>query len=244
MKKSFLIVISFIFGYANIYSQNIRVIYEEKMQPVVQTNDPQISAAMNAQFAEMKKTMHLTYDKGESIYEPQSKADNEQTQTTQSGMTMVMISNDVVVYKNQGTKEIVSQESIIDRKFRIVDSLTNFEWQLSDEEKVINNFKCRKATDRTGITVAWYCPDIPINDGPYIFWGLPGLIIELSHQNMTVTATKVEQIKEEGKYEIKSPSEGKIVSRNEFNVTLQKKMMEMNQQQGQGGVQLELDIQK
>jgi GLPGLI family protein len=212
------------------------------MKMPIQTNDPQIAASMNMQFSNMVKNMYLYYNKGESIYEPSAKSDKEQSATTQSGMTMVMMSEDVVVYKNQKTKEIVSQEYIFDRKFRIADTLLNFKWILSNEEKIINNFKCRKATDTTGITTAWYCTDIPINDGPYIFWGLPGLIIELSHANKTVTATAVLQI-DESETQIKKPSEGTAVSRDEFNSIFQKKIKEMGGNQ-QGGVQIEFDIQK
>lgn len=30
---------------------------------------------------------------------------------------------------------------------------------------------------------AWYCPDIPISDGPYVFSGLPGLIIKIEDES-------------------------------------------------------------
>lgn len=241
MKQYFIIVISLVFIVTNLKSQSIRVTYEEKMKLSMQTNDPQIAASMDIQFSNMKKNMYLYYNKGESIYESSTKEDKEQS-ATQSGMTMIIISEDVVVYKNQKTKEIVSQEYIFDRKFRIADTLFNFKWILSNEEKIINNFKCHKATDTTGITTAWYCTDIPINDGPYIFWGLPGLIIELSHENKIVTALEVLQI-EESETQIKKPSDGTVVGRNEFNSIFQKKIKELGGNQ-QGGVQIEFDIQK
>lgn len=37
--------------------------------------------------------------------------------------------------------------------------------------------------------VAWYNPDIPISDGPYIFAGLPGLIVKISDEQEWYTFT-------------------------------------------------------
>ncbi len=54
-------------------------------------------------------------------------------------------------------------------------------WQLSSDTLTIKNYVCNKATvsyegrDYT----AWYTTEIPIPDGPYKFWGLPGLIIKI-----------------------------------------------------------------
>jgi GLPGLI family protein len=53
---------------------------------------------------------------------------------------------------------------------------------LIDEEKEIAGHKCRKAScDFRGRHYsAWYAPDIAIAEGPYVFSGLPGLILEIS----------------------------------------------------------------
>jgi len=54
-------------------------------------------------------------------------------------------------------------------------------WQLQDSVKSILGYPVQKAVlhykgrDYT----AWYTPEIPISDGPYKFWGLPGLILEI-----------------------------------------------------------------
>ncbi len=54
-------------------------------------------------------------------------------------------------------------------------------WQLSDEEKQIAGYNCKKATTSFSGRdyIAWYTPEIPIGDGPYKFTGLPGLILSL-----------------------------------------------------------------
>lgn len=54
-------------------------------------------------------------------------------------------------------------------------------WELKNEKKVIGEFHTQKATvDFAGRRwIAWFTTQIPIQDGPYIFTGLPGLIIRI-----------------------------------------------------------------
>jgi GLPGLI family protein len=54
-------------------------------------------------------------------------------------------------------------------------------WKILNETKQINNYLCQKAiTHFAGRNyVAWFTSKIPINDGPYKFRGLPGLIIKI-----------------------------------------------------------------
>lgn len=55
-------------------------------------------------------------------------------------------------------------------------------WALKQDTLTINNLLCYKAiTNFEGRNYeAWYTQEIPISDGPYKFWGLPGLIIQIN----------------------------------------------------------------
>jgi GLPGLI family protein len=61
-----------------------------------------------------------------------------------------------------------------------------YEWTITNETKMINGFNCKKATTNmnTGRRIfnveAWFCEDVPINDGPISLNGLPGFIFEAS----------------------------------------------------------------
>lgn len=57
----------------------------------------------------------------------------------------------------------------------------NLEWTLFDERKKIGNFSVQKAIGSYGgrTWVAWFTNEIPIPYGPYVFYGLPGLILEV-----------------------------------------------------------------
>jgi len=54
-------------------------------------------------------------------------------------------------------------------------------WTLEDERKTILNYECQKAsTSFAGRDyIAWFTTEIPISKGPYLFSGLPGLIIKI-----------------------------------------------------------------
>ncbi len=56
------------------------------------------------------------------------------------------------------------------------------DWTITNEKKAIKAIECRKAVTQYGgrTYIAWFAPDIPISDGPYVFSGLPGLIIQIS----------------------------------------------------------------
>lgn len=57
----------------------------------------------------------------------------------------------------------------------------SLQWRLTGEKQKIKGYQCQKAVlDYEGRTyVAWFTLDIPIQDGPYKFKGLPGLIIQI-----------------------------------------------------------------
>ncbi|KFF12515.1 hypothetical protein IW15_13355 [Chryseobacterium soli] len=59
------------------------------------------------------------------------------------------------------------------------------EWKLVNDTKTISTFTCKKAVGKYGkkqIT-AWYTDEIPFQEGPYNFKGLPGLIVEAYDEN-------------------------------------------------------------
>ncbi len=75
---------------------------------------------------------------------------------------------------------------------------------------------------------AWYTMQIPVNNGPGEYWGLPGLILEVNSGRTTVLCTKIVMNPSE-KAEIKKPTKGKEISREEYQATVKKKMEEMRE---------------
>lgn len=82
---------------------------------------------------------------------------------------------------------------------------------------------------------AWYSPEIPINQGPENYWGLPGLILEVNDGKTIILCSKI-VLNSKEKAEIKEPTTGKVISQKEYDETVTKKMEEFRQMnQGRGG---------
>ncbi|WP_333694716.1 GLPGLI family protein [Flavobacterium sp.] len=82
---------------------------------------------------------------------------------------------------------------------------------------------------------AWYAPDIPINQGPENYWGLPGLILEVSDGKTVILCSKL-VLNTKEKKEIKAPKNGKVVTQQEYDKIVMEKTKEMREMnQGQGG---------
>ena len=85
------------------------------------------------------------------------------------------------IFKNYPEGKITKINSIMGDPFRYQENLNGFDWQLSSGASEMHGFKVQKATTEYGGRnwVAWFTPEIPHNDGPYKFNGLPGLILEI-----------------------------------------------------------------
>lgn len=83
--------------------------------------------------------------------------------------------------------------------------------------------------------VAWYTPDIPVSQGPEMYYGLPGLILEVAADKTIILASKV-VLNAKDKKEIKAPTNGKEINQKDFDETVTKKMQEMREmyQNGRG----------
>jgi GLPGLI family protein len=84
--------------------------------------------------------------------------------------------------------------------YEYADTDIHLQWTLDEEEKTILDYVCKKATCsyRGRDYTAWYAPEIAMTEGPYIFSGLPGLILEISDaaDNYHFTINGFEQAKD------------------------------------------------
>lgn len=132
-------------------------------------------------------------------------------------------------------------------KATAVKKVDEFDWSnMRRKEKKEDDEKKQDSTDTTEksddpmseievpetITVtAWYTPQIPVNNGPGEYWGLPGLILEVSAGRTTMLCSKI-ILNPDEKEEIKKPSKGKEVTRAEYNQIVKDKMAEMREMYG------------
>ena len=74
---------------------------------------------------------------------------------------------------------------------------TPMQWSLTGEAEQVGDYQCQKAVTSFGGRewTAWFCPDIPVDGGPYKFCGLPGLILKVqdSEKHFSWTMTGIEK---------------------------------------------------
>lgn len=232
--------------------------YKTKRKVDVKLDSTQMSGEMQQRMMEMlkkqfEKTFVLSFNKEASIYKEEESLSAPQP----SGMQVVMFDSGGadVLYKNTKENRFTNQNDVFGKVFLIKDKLEFLEWKLSGEKKNIGEYECFKATitgERevrdSGISfngdkdldesenvrmepytiTAWYSPEIPVNNGPGRYFGLPGLILEVNDGQETVICSKI-VINPKDKLNIIEPKKGKEVTQLEFDEILQKKMEEMNE---------------
>ena len=109
----------------------------------------------------------------------------------------------------------------------------------SSEEEKRDEEETKKPLTEPVIVTAWYTLDIPISQGPGDYWGLPGLILEVSVRDTKIMCTKI-VLNPKEKTELKEPTKGKIVTQEEYDEIVAKKTEEMrerfrNERQKSGG---------
>lgn len=146
------------------------------------------------------------------------------------------------VYHNlNDSLQVKDLGEIYGKNYYSVDSLQKFNWNFSNETKVILGFETRKATltdNAGGFVIAWYAPKISVSHGPGDYWGLPGLIFELEKNYNDERKRKdfyfAESIKEIKNPKIIKPSKGTKIKESELDKIYEegrKRQKEMNSQE-------------
>ena len=150
------------------------------------------------------------------------------------------------IVKDLSKKEYSKSANLMDKLYLIKDKLTEYKWQLTRETKKLIGFDVKKATaiiDSTKSLVAWYAPSIAIKDGPGIYNGLPGLILELeiinnsksekkSFGNTTIRATEVKEVPD--MKPIEKPKEKNVITEKEFEELAKKQMERFKEMRSEG----------
>lgn len=200
----------------------------------------QIQAQLRKQF---QKEYTLTFTKDESIYKK-----NEElaapTPKPSSGIVITVSEGSDVLYKNIKENRYVNKTELYGKLFLIKDTFKDTKWKLVNESKNIGQYTCFKATfteefetrtfnddgeienvKENRLVTAWYTPQIPVNNGPQNFQGLPGLILEINDGKLTLVCTKIVMNPKE-KFNIKEPTKGKEITQVKFEEIVDKKSKE------------------
>ncbi|MBD0832960.1 GLPGLI family protein [Aestuariibaculum sediminum] len=197
----------------------------------------------------LDKSYTLMFNQTESMYR---QVENESSEGNR-WRGMMNSFNNGPKYKNTKENLLVQDQEFFGKQFLIKDELPKLEWKMTNESKKIGDYICLKATAKRMMpnigfesfrrnsegeepkemkeveVEAWYTLQLPVNMGPGDYWGLPGLILEITEENKTLYCNKIVMNPPEG-IDLEKPSKGKEITREEFDALKIKKTEEMRAQ--------------
>ncbi len=112
---------------------------------------------------------------------------------------MTLNTSDIIVHKNNNNEFF--QYDLLENTVLQLQTNDTQKWNLSQEKKNVKNLSLQKAITTWGGRnwTAWFAEEIPFQEGPYKFHGLPGLIVEIydDKKNYHFELVRSEKIKEE-----------------------------------------------
>ncbi len=104
------------------------------------------------------------------------------------------------IYKNHPKGALSFVDKILPAFLIYEEDLNDFQWLLLNEHDLLSDYTVQKATMHYGGRnwTAWYTTEIPVNNGPYKFGGLPGLILKIhdSEEHYVFEMIAIERMEE------------------------------------------------
>ncbi len=225
MKK---LSIIFVFVGLMISAQNSRVIYQYTLRPDSTKID---SLKTEWMYLDIHKGGSKYYSK--TAFEADSIINESIKKQMASGMKSLSVSRNrresevnYEVEKNYPQYSVFLTTMIGNDTYKVSED-RKIEWKISPEKKQIGEFNAQKATaDFAGRSwVAWFTTDVPIQDGPYKFCGLPGLILEISDK------TESHKMELKGIKKLTENQQEEINTQGKDIPFIKKKPVEVNRQQ-------------
>lgn len=198
----------------------------------------------------MQKEYLLNFNGYESVYKEVKELENA-GQTGKIDVIGIGSGTEGGIYKDIRNRVFSESRDGFGKLFLIEDTLVNLPWKLIEETRKIGEVTCYKATAalerkittnvadaqgnitakertvKTNVT-AWYAPSIAINNGPALYWGLPGLIMEVSDGRLTLLCSEI-VLNDKTEAKIQKPKKGQKVSQAKFDEIYDKKVNEMQE---------------
>jgi len=122
------------------------------------------------------------------------------------------------LYKDYKKNKIQVRDKISTHSFIYTDELKPQDWEILSDTATILGYHCQKAkcSWRGRDYEAWFTQEIPISEGPWKFYGLPGLITKLydTKKHYSFELIGFQEIKEP--IDIKTPKDAQKIERKEF----------------------------
>lgn len=160
--------------------------------PSRQYRDSMVRASMNIPNTETIKSI--------SIFKSENGKDLSTMQGTVSSRADEGESYQIFKDLNTGKIKVVDYTSVNGKPFEYEDQVGPMNWKIQQiPDTIINSYSCKQArlNFRGREYTAWFSTEVPINDGPWKFTGLPGLIVKVedSFQLFSFSLVGLEQTK-------------------------------------------------
>ncbi len=140
-------------------------------------------------------------------------------------------------YVDFGSGAVTETREFMGRTFLISGDRPAYAWKLGTEQREFLGYMVQQATTvHDGAEIeAWFTPQIPVQAGPGEYGGLPGLILVLSIDggHLLYSATEV-NLDGLGDVTITPPTEGEMVTREEYEALVAEKIEEIRATRGAG----------
>jgi GLPGLI family protein len=220
MKKIILIAVLFITanGFSQVFISKGIVEYEVKVNNHKSMGEGMWADMMRDKLPKISTSYYqLTFNNDKSIYQFSKK-------DLASKMPWDGDEEDNIWYNDYVNDKFVQQKSIFGETYILTDSLLNIKWKITNENREIAGFNCRKAVGIIFDSVyvfAFYTDEITSTGGPLSLHGLPGLILGITIPRMYTSwvATRV-QVIDVDENKIVAPKKGKQKKAGELKETI------------------------
>ncbi|QED38962.1 GLPGLI family protein [Antarcticibacterium arcticum] len=226
--KSFLFLILFLLFIPNLFSQNSAIadygvvfsttLVDDKLK----LEDPDFYEHQLAKENSADKLKFvLKINKSESLFfHPTLKESSDALKFAKSNT-----GGDHLIYINLEEQILLNQFPYWGSEILLQEKLNNTPWVIENSSRTISGFVCFKAVktfsqEEGGYTrehkvEAWFAPEIPLKFGPKGYAGLPGLIIELTENNVTFFLKELKYADDKD-LTLERPSDGIKMSKEDF----------------------------
>ncbi|MFC7345770.1 GLPGLI family protein [Chryseobacterium zhengzhouense] len=176
MKLKQLLSLSAFISSIAIFSQSYKIIYDFKWKTEEHSKD------YNSELTVLLKNEDKSYFESLAKF----KYDSIKTKLVDEGSRSFPAPKQQWKLQTLISKDLKSQTTITEENFFDKVYLTTYKckpiWKIHQEKSRLFNYNVQRAeTDFGGRKwIAWFTNEIPISDGPYKFFGLPGLILKIS----------------------------------------------------------------
>lgn len=154
-----------------------KIVYERKTNLFKKYKDSYVLEWLKESDKNKLDVFELYFNDSLSVFKPQESDLREE---------MSWATSKNVVYQNKKSNKRLSIKKVWGEELYLTDSLYQRQWKITDKQRTICGYRCRKAiwqpNDSTHI-YAWYCDEIITSTGPESYYGLPGAILGLASED-------------------------------------------------------------